>query len=107
MDSNNQGAAVPTVIPPAGGNPTPTGFDARKLEELITESIAKGVELGIAKALSVVEAGPSTVPTPTPGSARVAQAPATQGSASGIVPATLAQVNPPVGHTPLGASIFL
>ena len=105
IDGDNQGAAVPMVIPPAGGNSTPAGFDPRKLEELITESIAKGVELGIAKALSVVEGGPSTVPTPTPGSATVAQAPATQGSASVIVPATLAQVTPPVGHTPLGASI--
>ena len=74
IDGDNQGAAVPMVIPPAGA-----GFDPRKLEEQITESIAKGVELGIAKALSVVEGGPSTVPTPTPGSAMVAQAPATQG----------------------------
>ena len=105
IDGDDQGVAAPTVIPPAGGNSTPTGFDARKLEELITESIAKGVELGIAKALSVVEARPSTVPTPTPGSATVAQAPATQGSAPVIVPATLAQVTPPVGHTAVGASI--
>ena len=105
IESDNQGAAVPTVIQPAGGNSTPAGFDARKLEELITESIAKGVELGIAKALSVVEAGPSTVPTPTPGSATVAQALATKGSASVIFPAMLAQVTPPMGHTPLGASI--
>ena len=37
------------------------GVEARRLENLITESIAKGVELGIAKALSAIEARPASV----------------------------------------------
>ena len=39
----------------------PGGVEARRLENLITESIAKGVELGIAKALSAIEARPASV----------------------------------------------
>ena len=36
---------------------TSGGVEAKRLENLITESIAKGVELGIAKALSAIESG--------------------------------------------------
>ena len=105
-DSDDQGVAVPHVTPTASGNlASPTGFDARKLEELITMSFSKGVELGIAKALSAVEARLSTVATPTTGSATVVQIPASQDWAPVIIPVTLAQVTPPIGHTPLGASI--
>ena len=91
---------VPPVTPTASGNSAaPTGFDVKKLEELITESIAKGVELGIAKALSAVEARPGVVST------IAAQSLAAQGSAPVIVPVTAAQVTPSVGHTPSAASI--
>ena len=39
---------------------TPGGVEARSLKNLITESIAKGVELGIAKALSAIESRPAS-----------------------------------------------
>ena len=58
---------VPTVVPERGHDmgvqpdATPGGVEARRLENLITESIAKGVELGIAKALSAIEARPASV----------------------------------------------
>ena len=54
---------VPQVAPVRGHDMgvqpdmTPGGVEARRLENLITESIAKGVELGIAKALSAIESG--------------------------------------------------
>ena len=58
---------VPPVVPERGHDmgvqpgATPGGLEARRLENLITESIAKGVELGIAKALSAIEARPASV----------------------------------------------
>ena len=58
---------VPPVVPERGHDmgvqpdAMPGGVEARRLENLITESIAKGVELGIAKALSAIEARPASV----------------------------------------------
>ena len=39
---------------------TSVGFGASELEELITDSIAKGVELGIAKSMSAIKARSGT-----------------------------------------------
>ena len=61
-------------VPPVRGHDmgvqpdrTPRGVEARRLENLITESIAKGVELGIAKALSAIESGPASANPVTAG----------------------------------------
>ena len=57
---------VPPVAPVGGHDPelqpdkTSGGADARRLENLIIKSIAKGVELGIAKALSAIESRPAS-----------------------------------------------
>ena len=100
-DGDDQGVLIPPVMPTASGNlVAPTGFDAKKMEELITESIAKGVELGIVKALSGVDVRPGKVSTPMTTSATVAQPPAAHGSASVIIPITVAQVTPPIPHPP-------
>ena len=95
----------------------PGGLNAQKLEELITESIAKGVKLGIAKALSVIESWSGTAATPTKGdqgavigassSAAATQPPVPQGSAPAIIPATIALATPAVGQALATASSFL
>ena len=99
---------VPPVVPERGHDmgvqpdATPGGLEARRLENLITESIAKGVELGIAKALSAIEARPASVnpvtaerPITVAGlsSASVpAQPTFTMGSAVHSVPAVMASL---------------
>ena len=98
-DGGDRGALVPPANPTTSGNlAAPAGFDPRKLEELITEGIAKGVELGIAKALSVVEATSGTVSTPVTGSGMTTQTPAAQRSSSVTLPASVNQSTPSVGH---------
>ena len=79
---------------------TPGGVEARRLENLITESIAKGVELGIAKALSAIESRPASANSVTAegpvtvaglsSSSVPAQPRFTMGSAAHSVPAVMA-----------------
>ena len=94
-----EGALVPPANPTTSSNlGAPAGFDPRKLEVLITESIAKGVELGIAKELSVVEARSGTVSTSMTGSGMNALTAAAQGSSSVTLPASVNQSTPSAGH---------
>ena len=76
---NNVGDQVPTVTPvevrdlEAQADGEQGVVVARRMENLITESIAEGVELGIAKALSAIEAR-FAVAAPTTGGNQVATA---------------------------------
>ena len=93
-------AGVPIQVPPVGDGqananvvqnidpPVPVidagpegasvmGLDPRKFEELISTSIAKGVEIGVAKALAILEPGRSA-PTLLPQMARSRQPPRLQ-----------------------------
>ena len=94
-------AGAPVEVPPQvdalSSQPNMANFDAKKLEDLITSGIAKGVEMGVAKALSMM--GPPGGSPVAPAGSAVPPVVARESTVEVVAPVPPAQSTSPASST--------